>query len=74
LPVGPIRMVAGLIEKGANVVGIKAPITRATVDKYTEDIAVDGSLIQKELGFVPRYDLKAGWEETIRKMRESGAL
>jgi nucleoside-diphosphate-sugar epimerase len=48
--------------------------TKASIDKYTEDIAVDGSLIQKELGFVPRYDLKAGWEETIREMRESGAL
>jgi len=40
--------------------------TRETVDKYTEDIAVDGSLIQKELGFVPQYDLKTGWEDTIR--------
>ena len=39
--------------------------TRAIIDKYTEDIAVDGSLIQKELGFVPQYDLKTGWEETI---------
>jgi len=67
LPVGPIRIVAGLIEKGANTIGIKAPVTRETVDKYTEDIAVDGSLIQKELGFVPRYNLKAGWEETIRE-------
>jgi UDP-glucose 4-epimerase len=38
------------------------------IDKYTEDIAVDGSLIQKELGFVPQYDLKAGWVETIREM------
>ena len=74
LPVGPIRVVAGLIEKGANVVGMKAPVTRATIDKYTEDIAVDGSLIQKELGFSPQYDLKAGWEETIREMREAGAL
>lgn len=69
LPVGPIRIVAGLIEKGANAIGIKAPVTRETVDKYTEDIAVDGSLIQKELGFVPRYNLKAGWEETIREMQ-----
>ena len=34
-----------------------------------EDIAVDGSLIQKELGFVPQYDLKAGWEETIREIK-----
>ena len=26
------------------------------IDKYTEDIAVAGSLIQKKLGFVPQYD------------------
>ena len=44
-------------------------VTKAIIDKYTEDIAVDGSLIQKELGFMPQYDLKNGWEETIREMR-----
>ena len=49
--------------------GLKSPVTRAIIDKYTEDIAADGSFIQKELGFVPQYDLKAGWEETIREMR-----
>jgi UDP-glucose 4-epimerase len=69
LPVGPTRIVAGLIEKGANTIGIKFPVTRETVDKYTEDIAVDDSLIQQELGFIPQYDLRAGWEETIREMR-----
>jgi nucleoside-diphosphate-sugar epimerase len=69
LPVGPTRIVAELIEKGANTIGIKFPVTRETVDKYTEDIAVDGSLIQQELGFIPQYDLRAGWEETIREMR-----
>jgi UDP-glucose 4-epimerase len=69
LPVGPMRIVAELIEKGVNTIGIKAPVTRETVDKYTEDIAVDGSLIQQELGFVPQYDLKTGWKETIRDMR-----
>ncbi len=74
LPVGPMRVVAGLIEKGYRVMGMKGPITRETIDKYTEDIAVDGSLIQKELGFVPQYDLKAGWEETIREMREKQVL
>ena len=50
-------------------VPIIPPVTKAIIDKYTEDIAVDGSLIQKELGFVPQYDLKTGWEETIREMR-----
>ena len=67
LPVGPARTLIGLIEKGSHAIGIKPPVTKAIIDKYTEDIAVDGRLIQKELGFVPRYDLKTGWEETIRE-------
>jgi UDP-glucose 4-epimerase len=71
LPVGPTRTLIGLIEKGSHAIGLKPPITRAIIDKYTEDIAVDGSLIQKELGFVPHYDLKTGWEETIKEMRYS---
>ena len=69
LPVGPTRTLIGLIEKGSRSIGLKPPITRAIIDKYNEDIAVDGSLIQKELGFVPHYDLKTGWEETIREMQ-----
>ena len=69
LPVGPTRTLIGLIEKGSHAIGLKPLVTRAIIDKYTEDIAVDGSLIQKELGFVPQYDLKAGWEETISEMR-----
>ncbi|MFH1627353.1 MAG: NAD-dependent epimerase/dehydratase family protein [Pseudomonadota bacterium] len=69
LPVGPTRTLVGLIEKGSHAIGLKPPITRAIIDKYTEDIAVDGSLIQKQLGFAPQYDLKTGWEETIREMR-----
>jgi nucleoside-diphosphate-sugar epimerase len=43
---------------------------RAMIEKYIEDIAVDSRRIQKELGFVPQYDLKTGWEETIREMRK----
>ena len=67
LPVGPARTLIGLIEKGSHAIGLRPPVTMAIIDKYTEDIAVDGRLIQKELGFVPRYDLKTGWEETIRE-------
>ena len=69
LPVGPTRTLIRLIEKGSHAIGLKPPITLEMIDKYTEDIAVDGSLIQKELGFVPQYDLKTGWEETIGEMR-----
>jgi UDP-glucose 4-epimerase len=70
LPVRLTRTLIGLIEKGSHAIGLKPPVSKAIIDKYTEDIAVDSSLIQKELGFVPQYDLKAGWEETIREMRE----
>jgi hypothetical protein len=69
LPVGPTRTLIGLIEKGSLAIGLKPPVTKAIIDKYTEDIAVEGSLIQKELGFMPQYDLKTGWEETIREMQ-----
>ena len=69
LPIGPVRWAVSILENAGRMIGYQSPIARATIDKYTEDIAVDGSLIQKELGFVPRYDLKAGWEETIREMQ-----
>jgi len=74
LPVRPIRGLVGLVEKGSNAIGIKPPVTKSMIDKYTEDVAVDGSLIQKELGFMPQYDLKTGWQETIQEMHLSGDL
>ena len=49
-----------------STIGLK-PIAPETVGKYTEDITIDGGLIQKALGFVPQYDLKRGWEEAIRE-------
>jgi UDP-glucose 4-epimerase len=74
LPIGPTRIVAGLIEKGANTIGIKSPVTRGMIDKYTEDIAVDGSRIRTELGFKPQYDLRSSWQETVQEMRRMGEL
>ena len=47
---------------------------RATIDKYTEDIAVSGDKIRHLLGFVPQYDLASGWRETIEDMRHAGDL
>ena len=70
LPVGPTRTLIGLIEKGSHAIGLKPPGIKAIIDKYTEDIAVDGRLIQKELGFVPQYDLSTGWREVVQEMRK----
>lgn len=74
LPTTPVRLVAGIIEDSARLIGRRSPIKRETIDKYTEDIAVDGARIQTELGFIPRFDLAAGWKETIREMRRNGEL
>jgi nucleoside-diphosphate-sugar epimerase len=68
------RSMASAVERGFRLFGLKAPLTPEMVDKYTEDIAVDGRLIQKELGFVPQYDLQTGWNETISEMRCNGHL
>ncbi len=74
LPIGPIGNLIRLIEKASRAAGFKPPVTRAALDKYTEAAAVDGSLIQKELGFIPRYDLKSGWQEAVEEMRAKGEL
>lgn len=74
IPTAPARFAAGLIEDAFCVAGRPAPVGRATVDKFIEDIAVDGSLITRELGFHPAFDLERGWRETIADMRRAGDL
>jgi len=74
VPVGPARFMAGCMEDALRLVGRKSPISRDTIDKYTEDIAVDSQLIQRELGFKPQFDLKSGWRETIQEVRKTGHL
>lgn len=74
LPIGPMRRIAGLSEDLLAILNLQAPITRATLDKYTEDIAVSGRRIQEQLRFSPRYNLTAGWHETVAEMKRSGDL
>lgn len=74
LPAPPARLTAGLIEDAFRLIGRKAPVNRATIDKFVEDIAVDGSLIQRELGFRPLFDLQRGWDATIAEMKRRGDL
>ena len=74
LPLGPVSLTSRILEATGRLVGGQSPITRATIEKYTEDIAVDSTRIQTELGFKPRFNLPTGWQETIREMRELGIL
>ena len=74
VPVGLARFFAGLMEDTFRLVAQKSPISRDTIDKYTEDIAVDSRLIQRELGFKPEFNLQTGWQETVEEMRRTGDL
>jgi len=74
LPVTPVRVAAGLVEDAASLLRRSSPIGRATIDKYTEDVAVDGQRIQTELGFRPAYDLTTGWVDAVHEMQRQGSL
>jgi len=74
LPVRPAYIVAAIVEDLMKMLGRASPIVRKTIEKFTEDIAVDSSRIRNELGFVPQYDLVSGWLETVGKMREMGEI
>jgi UDP-glucose 4-epimerase len=74
LPVAPLRTGAEIVDKGARLFGLGLPGFRGALDKYTEDIAVDGNRIQEEIGFRPKHDLLSGWKETIEEMRVRGDL
>ncbi len=74
VPVSLAQFLSASAETCFWLLGRRSPLTRDMVAKYIEDVAVDSSLIQKELGFVPQYDLRTGWTETIRQMRVAGDI
>jgi UDP-glucose 4-epimerase len=74
LPARPVRILAGFLEDCTRICGLRSPVVRATIDKYTEDMAVDGRRFCTQIGFVPQYNLAAGWRETVAGMRQSNDI
>ncbi len=74
LPVMPAIAGVRVLERLARIVGRTPPITAATLAKYLEDSVVDASRITRELAFVPRVGLDAGWCSTVRALRALGQL
>jgi nucleoside-diphosphate-sugar epimerase len=72
VPLGPVRAAVAVCEGACRAAGVQAPISRHLLEKYTEDVAVDGSLVGRVLGFRPLVDLEAGWQRTMASLRESG--
>lgn len=74
LPIKPVYNMARIIENASRICRLHPPISRATIEKYIEDMAVDGTKFNKQLGFLPGYDLGKGWQKTIAQMRFAGEL
>ncbi len=74
LPLWPVKIAANFVDGIAGFAGLSTPRLNDALNKYCEDIAVDGSHFMKELGFKPEYNLLEGWRETISEMREKGRL
>jgi nucleoside-diphosphate-sugar epimerase len=67
VPVAPVRALL----RAASVLDRRLP---GMLDKYLEEVAVDASRIQTELGFRPRADLVSGWTATVAELRRAGRL
>lgn len=74
LPLAPMRTTAGIIDIGEKALGLRPSGFRSALDKYAEDMAIDGQKIQDQIGFRPEYDLLSGWKETVEEMRAGGEL
>lgn len=66
-PVAPIRLAVN----AASVIDRRLP---RMLEKYLEEVAVDASRIQVELGFKPATTLEDGWRATVAEMRQTGRL
>ena len=54
--------------------GRRSPVTKATLEKYLESVAVSGRRIHERLGFEPRWRLADGWRHTVAELRREGRL
>jgi UDP-glucose 4-epimerase len=61
LPVSFVKAGVGAASFAARLIGQGDRFSPRLVDKITEDMAVSGEKIRKELGFQPRYDIHEGW-------------
>ena len=74
VPAGAARFAVAAAEAACRTVGRPSPVTRATLDKYLEDVAVSGQRLRDTLGFQPQWGIEQGWSHTIHELRRQGRL
>jgi UDP-glucose 4-epimerase len=62
------------VETLFRLTGRRSPVTKATLDKYLEHVAVSGRRMHEVLGFEPRWSLADGWRQTVEQLRREGRL
>lgn len=72
LPLGVARAATSVCENACGLMGLRPPLSMSLLEKYTEDVAVDATLIQRVLGYTPQVVLEAGWRETMWSLRDDG--
>lgn len=69
VPASPLRKTAETIsymqDHMPHVLGRPMGRIAHVLDKLMENIVVDGAKMQKELGFMPQYDLNRGWYQAL---------
>ena len=74
IPIAFARVAISSCEGLCRLVARTPPVTRAALQKYTEDVAVSGQRIKDVLGFEPQWALLDGWQKTIAQMKQQGRL
>jgi UDP-glucose 4-epimerase len=69
IPLPLARIAAATVEIPFRLLRRRPPVGRATIEKFTEDIAVSGGKIARELGFRAAFDLESGWRDAVARMR-----
>lgn len=65
---------ARFLEIGCSVVGIEPPVKVATMDFLSKNKFYDTSKARKELGYMPKVDLRTGMEITMNWYKDNGLL
>jgi nucleoside-diphosphate-sugar epimerase len=74
VPAAPVRLLAHAGDRLARVAGRSGWPLAQRLEKYFDDVCVDGTRISRELGFQPERTLVSGWREAVESMRRAGQL
>lgn len=74
LPALPITWMCALIESGCNLVGVKPPVFRRSMDFFTRSVECDTKKAKRILGFESRVSVRDGVQATADWYRSEGVI